>query len=229
MFRRKASGDGRPEGVRLSVFADNREGKIESASRARMNGSLAAAIGRVMGKIASGFTYPLREERVLDGWVRASEGDFLKLDFPPATIICAASLNGQAVYRILRGVVNGYAAAQMNPSSSFSFVPIVLAGVCNDVIYYVEAPSLPEIVSPELVMDSVRFCHFLVFGEATPFQLEDHAAYAATLQTGEDPIKMLTLEPFLRNQMNDLAPEARRQLIAQVGAEIASIQSNYSR
>jgi hypothetical protein len=216
--------------LRLTVFADGREGQIKQLEGTRIGKQQAETIGRVMGKIIAGLRYPLHEDMVVEGWVRETRRGFLKLDFPPATIVCAASLKGNEIDRILKGLVNSqYMAKMAETLSSVMFIPIVLAGVSKDTIYYVETPDLPEFPSSDLVLDSVRFCHFLVHGAGTPFDLDDRAAYAQSLKVGDDPHGLLSFEPFLRSRLEGLEDEARREFIAQVGAEIELMHQDAAR
>ncbi len=158
--------------IRLCIPSDGRNVKLSPLDGTNIHEHVGDVIERVAGLLVAGHEYPLFQERILECWVREARPEFLKIDLDPTTIICASTLKTQERDRLLQAVLNSYRLSLAGPHETFAFIPIVKAGIFREVIYYVEAPNLPDVVFPDLVMDALELCLFLIAGPDSPAGLK---------------------------------------------------------
>ncbi len=211
--------------IRLSIPADGRNVRLAALDGTKIDERVGDVIGRVAGLLVAGHEYPLFQEQILECWIREARPGFLKVDLNPTTIICASTLKSQERGRLLQAVLNSYRLSMAGPDETFAFIPIVKAGIFREVIYYIEAPSLPEVVFPDLVMDSLKLCHFLIAGPDSPAGIDDPGAYFESLLKGKDPQNLVAFEPLLRSLLARLPDEEQSEFVTQIGEQLRHMKS----
>jgi hypothetical protein len=200
---------------------DGRDATLANEDNARTDPKLLQGVARIAGLLLFGREYPLFEKQQRECWVREARRGYLKIDFiESTTIIAAAELTGEHVGRVIKGVENSYYMAHQPENSAFSFIPIVKAGIFENVVYYIETVGLPDIVPPGLVLDSLRFCRFLVANSRMAKAKDGLAKYWESLAIGEDPEGLLEFEPSYRDLLWSLSEEQRKSFIREVGEEL---------
>jgi|GEM_PF-4998260 len=180
-----------------------------------------AAVARVVGFMVAGREYPLLSERTVDCWVRESRPGFFKIDLDETTIVCAAA--PEHYPRIFQALFNTYVLRTAPETGGMLFVPVVKAGLFEDIAYYVEAFHTPKVMLPEFVYDSIRLCKFMVLSHTSPFDIKDRPAYLVRLTRGEDEHHIFSFEPYLGTLLRELPDEQARQFTLDLGHELAQM------
>jgi hypothetical protein len=206
--------------VRISVPKSGNDATLRGLDDAEVDARVGAVVGRVAGLLLAGHEYPMSRDLQLEAWVRESRRGFLKIEIDPMTIICGAAVAGRDRDRILGTIARARALSEFEEHPSFAFVPIVKAGLHDETIYYIEAPGLPDVISPELMIDSARFCGSLIAMPDNPLGITDARRYLEGLSRGEDPAQVVSFEPHLRRLLEATPESQRRSFVSQIGAQL---------
>ena len=211
-------------GGRLSirVSATGEGSTLVATHDTPVNPRLGAVVARVTGALLAGARFPVAVDMTHDCWIRESRDDLLKVDVDDTTIVCAATVDGEHVRRLLNAIANMHRLAELQ-SDAVTFVPIVKAGWSEYAVYYVEAFALPELIVPSLISDSVRFVQYLVVDPDSPCEIHDRDAYVESLCRGEDPDGWVSFEPYLGSLLSGMTEVQSREFIAQVGSVVRSV------
>ncbi len=213
--------------VRLRIPPpDGRGTSLSVSGDASVDEHVAHVVGRVTGFLWAGHQYPLSQQEILEGWIREARPGFFKVDVSSHTIVCAAALGTEHVARLLGAVARSHTLARASADQALvSVIPILKAGLCEDVHYYVETPALPDVVVPDLVLDSLAFHRLLIFSPISPFEIVDPEEYVTGLVDGRDPIGILGFEPYIGWLLQETPESQRAAFVAQIGEDIRGMDS----